>query len=182
MEDLLDIAAGDAAAFGRWVATFELPLRQSLRIYAERVDAEAVVQEALLRAWQVAPRIQPDGKPNPLFRFTLRAARNLALNGMRRHAPRGVDLEELERLAPEETAVLPIPSDPFLRTALAECHERLPAQPKKALGARLGASGAQNDTSLAETVGMRLNTFLQNFTRARKLLLRCLEKRGIVLE
>jgi RNA polymerase sigma-70 factor (ECF subfamily) len=34
---------------------------------------------------------------------------------------------------------------------------------------------------LAERLGMRLNTFLQNFTRARKLLAECLEKRKVDL-
>jgi RNA polymerase sigma-70 factor (ECF subfamily) len=35
------------------------------------------------------------------------------------------------------------------------------------------------DETLAEHLSMRLNTFLQNFTRARKLLAKCLEERGI---
>ena len=33
----------------------------------------------------------------------------------------------------------------------------------------------------AERLGMRLNTFLQNFTRARKLLADCLERQGVAL-
>jgi RNA polymerase sigma-70 factor (ECF subfamily) len=35
--------------------------------------------------------------------------------------------------------------------------------------------------TLAERLGMRLNTFLQNVTRARKLLVECLERRHVDL-
>src|SRR6185437_5928786 len=66
------IAAGDAGAFGRWLAGAEPCLRQSLRPFAARVDTEAVVQEALLRTWQVVPRHAPDGRPNSLLRLALR--------------------------------------------------------------------------------------------------------------
>ncbi|CAN5905040.1 hypothetical protein BH11MYX2_BH11MYX2_04180 [soil metagenome] len=34
---------------------------------------------------------------------------------------------------------------------------------------------------IAESLGMKLNTFLQNFTRARKFLADCLAKRGITI-
>ena len=51
-----------------------------------------------------------------------------------------------------------------------------------AVAARLAAGGAEPDEALAEKLGMRLNTFLQNFTRARKLLRACLEKAGVQLD
>jgi RNA polymerase sigma-70 factor (ECF subfamily) len=35
---------------------------------------------------------------------------------------------------------------------------------------------------VAATLGMKKNTFLQNFGRARKLLVECLRKRGVDLE
>jgi len=66
---LAAIATGDADAFGRWVAGAEAPLRGALRSFAARVDTEAILQEALLRVWQVAPRVALDGKPNALLRF-----------------------------------------------------------------------------------------------------------------
>jgi RNA polymerase sigma-70 factor (ECF subfamily) len=46
----------------------------------------------------------------------------------------------------------------------------------------LQSAGADDDLTLAETLGMRLNTFLQNFSRARKLLAECLGKRGIAVD
>jgi DNA-directed RNA polymerase specialized sigma24 family protein len=56
----------------------EEALRLALRSFARTVDVEAVIQEAALRLWQLAPRIEPDGKPNCLLRWTITVARNLA--------------------------------------------------------------------------------------------------------
>lgn len=61
------------------------------------------------------------------------------------------------------------------------CRDELPEKPAAALMARLHAGGCDPDEVLAERLGMRLNTFLQNFTRARKLLAECLEARGVDL-
>jgi hypothetical protein len=51
------------------VARWRRGPRGSLRSFAERVDVEAVVQAALVRVWQVAPRVRPDGRPEPLLRL-----------------------------------------------------------------------------------------------------------------
>jgi DNA-directed RNA polymerase specialized sigma24 family protein len=176
---LAAIATGDADAFGRWVVGAEAPLRGALRSFAARVDTEAILQEALLRVWQVAPRVASDGKPNALLRFALRVAKNRALSELRRARVSGVDDEKFARLVEEESeAVAMPPPDPLLRRAFFVCREQLPEKPAAALNARLEASG-ESDESLAETLGMRANTFLQNFTRARKLLADCLQKKGI---
>jgi RNA polymerase sigma-70 factor (ECF subfamily) len=167
------IAAGDSMAFGQWVAGVEHSLRLSLRRYAAACDTEAVLQEALLRVWQVAPRFQPDGAPNPLLRFAVVTARNVAVSELRRTANPVVD-EEMPEIAVD--VAMP---DPLLRAAVLECREKLPKQPRLALETRLESCGGDDDHTLAERVGMKLNTFLQNFTRARKLLLECLKKRGV---
>lgn len=177
---LADIAAGDADAFGRWLAGAEPQVRRALRSFAARVDVEAVVQETLLRAWQVAPRVVPDGRPNGLLRLALRAARHLAIDESRRTG-RFVDVD-LD--APDETSHdAPTPSlpDPFLRQQIAICWDRLPDKPRSALGARLESAGDSSDDLLAAGCAMRLNTFLQNVGRARKHLLECLEAQGIAL-
>jgi RNA polymerase sigma-70 factor (ECF subfamily) len=187
-----EISAGDPDAFARWVAGAESPLRDSLRPFAARVDVESVLQEALLRVWQVAPRFQADGRPNGLLRLALRIARNLALSEARRlgRAGRGGSLGsagrggeaplfgELPDLADPRAGEEP---DPLLRRHLADCREKLPGKPASALAARL-ESGGEPDSELAVRLGMKLNTFLQNFTRARKLLAECLERRGVRLE
>ncbi|MBA3397052.1 MAG: sigma-70 family RNA polymerase sigma factor, partial [Deltaproteobacteria bacterium] len=78
------IVAGDTRAFARWLAGAEPPVRESLRSFARVVDVEAVLQEALLRVWQVAPRFVADGRPNGLLRLGVRIARNLAVSEVRR--------------------------------------------------------------------------------------------------
>ncbi|MBL8955769.1 MAG: hypothetical protein JNK82_33655 [Myxococcaceae bacterium] len=170
------IAAGDTRAFGLWVAGCEHTLRLSLRRYAASVDTEAVLQEALLRVWQVAPKFQVDGRPDALLRFAQVAARNVALSEIRRLGTKPVDEAE------GDVAVAAASPDPLLRAAVKDCRDKLPGKPRDALDQRLESAGGDDDHVLAERLGMKLNTFLQNFTRARKLLAECLKKRGIDLE
>jgi hypothetical protein len=61
------------------------------------------------------------------------------------------------------------------------CREKLPRKPAMALQARLSGS-FRPDHELASGLGMTLNTFLQNFTRARRLLAECLTRHGVDLE
>ena len=178
------IGAGDATAFGQWLAGAEDRLRGSLRSFAERVDVEAVMQETLVRVWQVAPRVKPDGRSEPLLRLAIRIARNLAVSELRRQRLQPVAAEALERLAAEAETFAPGPDrwrDPLLRQAIEACRERLPARPAAALTARLANEGAEADARVAERLGMRVNTFLQNVIRARRFLADCLRKRGIDL-
>lgn len=177
------IQNGDAEAFGRWAAGAERPVRESLRPLAAWVDAEAVVQETLLRMWQVAPRVAPDGQPNGLLRLAVRTARNYAISEVRRARVTGVDPEALERAMDHagEVSAAP-PPDPLLRRAIDACRRALPGKPAEALSARLAAAGGERDETLAERLGMKLNTFLQNVTRAKKLLFECLRDKGIPME
>ena len=165
------IVAGDARAFAAWLAGAELPIRRSLRRFASQVDVEAVLQESLLRVWQVAPRVRTDSRPNALLRFALRVARNHAIDVARRN--RSQPLET----APVVESATCAPPDPLLVRALTRCREKLRGPPAAALGARLEGGGS--DAVLAERVGMSRNTFLKNVGRARKLLLACLSARGI---
>lgn len=174
---LAAIAARDADAFGRFLGGAELELRKSLRALSASVDVEAIVQETFLRVWQVAPRVMPDGRPNALLRFSVRVARNLAISDLRRRRETAV-ADAIERAEPEEPRA-PEPSDPLLAELIARCVGDLPNKPAEALRARLESAGADPDGDLAERLGMRLNTFLQNVTRARKLVAACLEKKGV---
>src|SRR5262249_541419 len=142
-----------------------------------RVDVEAVLQESLLRLWQIAPRFEADGRENGLLRLCLRIARNLALDELRRarRVEPGDDLDS------DPHSIAPVVPDPLLRQLIEECRRALPAKPAAALAARLECAGAEPDESLAARLGMRPNTFLQNFTRARKLLADCLRAHGVEL-
>jgi RNA polymerase sigma-70 factor (ECF subfamily) len=175
---LVAIAAGDPDAFARWVAGAEPRVRASLVTLADRVDVEAVLQECLLRVWQVAPRVQPDGRPDALLRLAVRIGRNLAIDELRRR-----------RIAPSdglgavpEPSTWPADPDPLLREVIARCREALPEKPAQALQARLRDGATAPDRDLAAALGMKLNTFLQNFSRARRLLAECLRRAGVDLE
>lgn len=172
------IAAGDLDAFSRFLAGAERPLRQALASFCAVVDVEAVVQEALLRVWQVAPQFQSDGRPQALLRFAHRCARNLCLTETRRRALAPTTGDE-EAVAQAADLTASAPPDPLLRRAVHECRDKLPKKPAHALAARLESDGDVADATLATRLGMSLNTFLQNFTRARKLLAECLRKRGV---
>jgi DNA-directed RNA polymerase specialized sigma24 family protein len=178
------ILTGDTRAFGRWMAGAEGTIRDTLRSFATVIDVEAILQEALLRVWQVAPRFVADGRPNGLLRLGIRIARNLAISEVRRTKSRPVPEEDLERALRMEEQIggeLSAP-DPLLRDVLERCRDRLPEKPRLALDVRLGWEGARDDDALAAQVGMRVNTFLQNFTRARRMLAECLKKAGVLVD
>jgi len=159
-------------------------MRDSLRSFASVLDVESVLQEALLRVWQVAPRFVADGRPNGLLRLGIRIARNLAVSELRRTKSRPVPEEDLERALAQAEVVDSGRGgpDPLLREVLAKCHERLPEKPRQVITIRLSSEGGRSDDELASLVGMRANTFLQNFTRARRMLADCLKKHGILVE
>ncbi len=169
---------GEHEGFAEWVRAVERPIRASLRAFARRVDVEAIVQEALLRMWVLAPRIALDGQ-NASLRYALKLVRNLAL----REAER---MGRFEPLDPGEPGGNPGPSvqpqpppDPGLRRAILDCIRRLSRMPARAIRARLEGGGVEPDRVLAERLGMTLNTFLQNVVRARRSLSECLESKGI---
>jgi DNA-directed RNA polymerase specialized sigma24 family protein len=176
------IAAGDVQAFASWLSTAEPRLRLSLRRFARSVDTEAVLQETLLRLWQVAPRVQLDPQGDGLVRLGVHIAHNLAIDQVRRdeRRERAAEAQRLEADAGPELEEPP--PDPLLRELIRGCSERLPEQPKAVLACRLENHGAEPDETLAERLGMRLNTFLKNFGRARQLLLDCLAKAGVELQ
>ncbi|MBE2252614.1 MAG: hypothetical protein IAE78_23990 [Myxococcus sp.] len=180
LDQLALISAGDAAAFGRWASSVESSLRGTLRPFAARCDTEVVMQEALLRVWQVAPRFVHDGRPNALLRFAVITARNVAFTELRKVAATPTDGDALQRALEAQGEVAPGTPDPHLRTAIGRCREKLPKQPAMALGARLDTP--DDDHALAASVRMSLNTFLQNVTRARRFLADCLKKAGIDLD
>jgi DNA-directed RNA polymerase specialized sigma24 family protein len=176
---LAAIIGGDTRAFAAWLAGAEPPVRDSLRSFARAIDVEAVLQETLLRVWQVAPRFVLDGRANGLLRLAIRIGRNLAVSEVRRTRATPTDGDDLE--AALAAAEVPAPPDPMLRRAIGECRDKLPPRPRQALDARLTGAGGHDDDHLAASLGMRLNTFLQNVTRARQLLADCLARRGVTV-
>jgi len=182
-EYLSGIVNRDQSAFARWMSHAEPPLRASLRSFAARVDTEAVLQETLIRVWETAPRVERDKKPNSLLRYSYRIAKNLAISEVRRARSNPVEAEVMERQLNEASgSEVPEPPDPMLRRVIQACRDKLPPKPRQALDQRLSSSGGKSDTDLAAELSMTKNTFLQNFTRARKLLAQCLSENGVSLE
>jgi len=175
------IAAGDMHAFAIWLRDAEPRVRSSLARFARVVDTEAILQEALLRIWQVAARVQLDGRGDTLVRLAIQIAHHLAIDHIRRDRRlERTERAELAALTPGEVDDSP-PPDPLLREVIVGCIEKLPKQPSAALHARLENAGAEPDETLANRLGMQLNTFLKNIGRARSLLLDCLRGRGVSL-
>jgi RNA polymerase sigma-70 factor (ECF subfamily) len=181
-----EVRRGSEAGFRAWLPLVEPVLWRTLRSFAPAVDVEAIVQEALLRMWTIAP-VQPLEGENASLRFALRLVRNLAIDEARR---RGREVppdtggtaagdDSRDPLPPAAPAPL---ADPLLRRAILACIDKLPRQPKAALRARLDAAGAFPDRLLAERLAMQLNTFLQNVTRARRLVEECLAASGIAVK
>ena len=183
-EYLPRILAREFEAFGSWLAGAESRLRDSLRSFAVRVDVEGVVQETALRIWQIAPRFVADGRENGLLRLAIRVARNLAISELRRYHVEPMEVDTLEREArAHDFTASRAPSVPDARLArhIEDCLGRLPRQPARAIAARVESGGTEPDETLAEGLGMRKNTFLQNVTRARKLVADCLARHGVDL-
>ena len=172
------IAAGDQDAFALWVAAAEPRIRLSLHRFSRYVDTEVVVQETLLRMWQLAPRFTPDGKPDALLRFAMVTARNLAITEARKNGRRLT----AEQLSDEPEVIGPGEhSDDTLRETVKRCMRDLPRRPKRALRTRFRTSYV-SDAALASELGMTINTFFQNVRRGRQALLECLQRHGITLE
>ena len=182
-EHLAGIVARDEEAFARWMAGAEHVIRARLRSFAAQIDVEAVLQETLMKAWEVAPRVEQDGKPNSLLRLSFRIARNAAISEVRRLRVRPVVTGEFEdQLDAASDGEMPATPDPLLRRVIEMCRDKLPPKPRKVFDLRLSSRGGDSDKTLAAQIDMAANTFLQNFTRARKLLAQCLAQNGVELQ
>jgi DNA-directed RNA polymerase specialized sigma24 family protein len=172
---------GDPDAFAAWVGMVEIPLRRSLRRFARDVDVEMVVQETFLRMWIVAcdDAYTIEGE-NASIKFVFTVARNVAFEEIRR-TRRNVPLDPEGLDGVPEGLFNPGLPDPGLRRLIILCIERLPKKLREALLARI-RKGELSDRLLADSVRMKLNTFLQNIVRARKLMKACLQRHGVRLE
>ena len=113
-------------------------------------------------------------------RYVLRMARNLAISEVRRgKRTQLVPPEAFEEN--EALEVVDVLEARELRAALEACRERLPARPREAFDARMEHAGELDDRDLAGLAGMVVNTFHKNLSRARTLLVSCLERHGISL-
>jgi DNA-directed RNA polymerase specialized sigma24 family protein len=180
VDELRAIAARDATAFTRWFARSEVPLKVSLRSFAELVDVESIAQDAAFKAWQDAKHIKPDGRPGFLLRWTKTVALNDARNKIRRSGQR---LDHRMALPDEDSFASPGPflRDTFFLERVRRCAAKLNPLQQRAFWARLGDGGARPDRELAEAIGVGFDAFRQNLTRGRKALVECLRSSGIAV-
>jgi DNA-directed RNA polymerase specialized sigma24 family protein len=171
--------SGDVGAFANWMALVERPVRESLRRFARAIDVESTLQETFLRVWIASQnRARKFEGEDASLRFTFGVARNVALEEIRRaHLGHLVALEDLEPTSEPSVDPTP-PDDPGLLRAIRDCLSRLRGKPRDALLTRLAHGHDQNDRENAASLGMAVNTFLQNVVRARKLVAACLEGKG----
>lgn len=176
------VQAEDADAFAAWLALVEMPLRRSLRPFARSVDAEVIMQEGLLRMWVLAPKLDLHGR-NASLRFALRLFRNMAISETRRLRnrlpvdPREVEDHEEMRVEPEP------PPDPHLRQIIWGCIEKLPRRAREVLLLRITTPGSDlSDRERAAGLGIKVNTFVQQVVRARRLVSDCLKDNGVPVE
>jgi DNA-directed RNA polymerase specialized sigma24 family protein len=170
---------GDPMAFRMWMGRVERPIRFSLRHFARAVDVEAIMQETLLRMWLIATRHLRDLEGvDASLRFAIGMARNLARSearrmGRERHLP-----PEAMPEVPQEPPPTP---DPGLAAAIRDCMGRLSAKLRLVLETRIVLGPSQPDREIADTLEMKLNTFLQNIVRSRQQMRKCLQGKGVPL-
>ena len=123
---------------------------------AAHVDCEAVLQEALLRVWQAAPRCRRDGRENSLLRLAARIARNLAIDELRRARwATAMEADALEAAMAAEAAAASEAARAGIRCCAGRSRSAgaLPGRPATALAARIEAGGGDADVVLAAKCG-----------------------------
>ena len=175
----LAIRGGNSYMFAKWLSMVEAPLRRSLHRYARDLDTEVILQETLTRMWMIGARGKDLQGENASLLLAFGVLRNVRREEERRLKLAGQRDGGRPEDHPDVAACNPAPADAGLRRAIVRCFEKLPGRPRKAMEARL--QGSTPDRDLAEELGMKLNTFLQNIVRARKVLARCLEESGVRL-
>jgi DNA-directed RNA polymerase specialized sigma24 family protein len=173
VDELRAIAGRDAAAFTRWFARCEIPLKRSLQIFAALVDVESVAQDVAFKVWQHASTIRPDGRTGFLLRWAKTVGLNDARSKLRRPGDRPgqriplIDEDDFGSTSPK-------PRDPFFLERVRRCLERLQPHQQRAFVARVSDGGVRPDRELATSIEMGFDAFRQNLTRGRKALMQCL--------
>jgi len=175
-QDLVRRAVGgDARAFDRLVEV-ETPRLYRLvrRFAADRGEAEALVQEAWLRAWKNRKRCVPD---RPFFPWLARIALNAAHDEWRKRRP--LDFadagEAIEGLPSVEPAAELLLEAREARAALTRSVEEL--RPEWRVVVALRYDGGLEYAEIAEVLGIPVNTVRTHLHRARLALRAKLEER-----
>ena len=155
---------GEARAFDRLVEIHTPRLYRLVRRTApDAGEAEAVVQEAWLRAWKNRSRCAPD---RPFFPWVATIAVNVARDHWRKHRPLdfadlGEGVEEIPAAGPSAERSL---EDAEARERLARYVEELRPEWRMVLGLRYDGDLAYDE--IATVLGIPLNTVRTHLRRA----------------
>jgi RNA polymerase sigma-70 factor (ECF subfamily) len=166
--------AGDAGAFDHLVEIYTPRLYQVVRRFAsDRGEAEAVVQEAWLRAWRALPRTAED---RPLGPWLVRIAVNVARDIWRKKKPLDFtdvvgeeDFLQDERPGPEERMTQKEALERLVRGV-----ERL--RPEYRMVIALRYDGGFSYQEIASVLDLPVNTVRTHLHRAKTTLRRWLEE------
>jgi RNA polymerase sigma-70 factor (ECF subfamily) len=165
---------GDARAFGLLVERHTpVVYRTVRRMCSDRAEAEAITQEAFLRAWQA---LQRSGCPTPFLPWLLRIALNVGRDMLRKSRPLDfADLpsEDVEGWAEEGGDLEAAVEEGELLRRLADAVQELPLAYRTVIALRYEAEMPYEE--MAEVLGLPLNTVRTRLHRAKARLKAALE-------
>ncbi len=173
-QDLIRRArTGDDSAFEALVIQHTPALyRVVRRLASDGAEAEAITQEAFLKAWRSLARLQPD---KPFFPYLVTIALNVGRDQLRRL--RFVEESDLESEEVFQADPDPGPEERLeeaeLIEALGQALEALPAAYRLAISLRYEAG--LDYRQMADALGLPVNTVRIHLHRAKALLRRSLE-------
>lgn len=166
--------AGDPSAFDRLVEIHTARLFRLVRRFApDAAEAESLVQEAWLRAWQHRRRCSPD---RPFFPWLASIATNLTRDAWRKRRPLDfADVgDEIDSAAADDVPLEARFEADEARARLADCVRDL--RPEWRVVIALRYDGGLEYAEIAAVLGVPLNTVRTHLRRARAALRRCLEE------
>ncbi|MGH7543178.1 MAG: RNA polymerase sigma factor [Gemmatimonadota bacterium] len=172
------IVAGEGHRYSVLVERYQRRLYWScLRLVGDPDEAEDVVQEAFVRAYEHLRDFDPAYR---FYTWVYRIARNRCLNVLRRRRVWGLvtlsDPERAPTLAAAERSER-LTEDHELARALVECRGTLPADQREVFDLRHADGLSYRE--IAAAVGAPEGTVMSRLARAREKMRACLESKGV---
>lgn len=171
------IEGGEPHLYGRLVERYQRRLWWScLRMLGDPDEADDVVQETFVRAWERLGDFDPGHR---FYTWVFTIARNRCLNALRRRRTWGflsLSSDESPELAGRDAAE-DRAEDAELARALAECMEGLPGDQREAFELRHGEGFRYAE--IAAVLAVPAGTVMSRLHRAREKMRDCLRGKGV---